>query len=68
MNQPKTFEKELEDLINTYGRERGSNTPDFILAKYLESCLLTYNEAVKARDKWFGVDMWSRLDESLKDS
>lgn len=48
-----SFEKQLENLINRYSRENGSNTPDFILAKYLEDCLLTFNVAVNTRDKWY---------------
>jgi hypothetical protein len=33
------FRKELEQLINRNSRENGSNTPDFILAQYIEGCL-----------------------------
>jgi len=29
------FEKELTNLINKYSIENGSNTPDYILARYL---------------------------------
>lgn len=48
------FEKELADLINRHSLENGSNTPDFILAKYLRKCLETYNEIIGERDKWWG--------------
>jgi hypothetical protein len=34
--------------------ENGSNTPDFILAQYLTSCLAAFDEAVNAREKWYG--------------
>lgn len=54
-----SFVKELEELINRHSLETGCDTPDFILAKYLEKCLYNYMETVNARDKWFGVDMWS---------
>ena len=47
------FKKELEGLINRYSMERGSNTPDFILADYLYGCLLQFNETVAAREKWY---------------
>jgi hypothetical protein len=53
------FESALQELINKYSQENGSDTPDFILAKYLQDCLAAYNKCVKARDKWFSVDMWS---------
>ena len=58
-----TFEQELESILNKYSKENASNTPDFMLAKYLSVCLENYNETVKARDEWFGVDMW--LNEKL---
>ena len=49
------FRKELEVIINKYSMENGSNTPDFILADYLFSCLIAYNKAVVKRDKLRGV-------------
>jgi len=54
-----TFEKELRELVNKHSIENGSDTPDFILAQYMFSCLSNYQNTVKARDKWFGVDMWA---------
>lgn len=48
-----TFERELEDLINKYSMENGSNTPDFILAKFLLGCLTAWNEGVMAREQWY---------------
>jgi len=53
------FQKELKGLINSYSIENGSDTPDYILAEYMNDCLLAYQKTVKARDKWFSVDMWS---------
>lgn len=49
-----TFEQALERLLNMYSQENGSNTPDFILAQYLSGCLKAWNEAVVAREKWYG--------------
>lgn len=46
-----TFDKELEDLINRYSMENDSNTPDYILAKYLMDCLGAFNNAMIWRDK-----------------
>lgn len=46
------FEKELATLINRNSLENGSNTPDFILAKFLQGCLNAYNLAVQQRDSW----------------
>ncbi len=50
------FRKELETVINKHCQENGSNTPDFILAEYLESCLYSFDCAVNAREKWYGRD------------
>ena len=53
MNKESTFEKELENLINKYNKENGSDTPDFILAEYLLGCLETWNNSIKKREKWY---------------
>ena len=49
------FRKELAALINRYSRENGSNTPDFILAEFLDSCLKAFDLATQCREKWYGV-------------
>jgi len=50
----KTFEKDLENLINYYSREGDSDTPDFILAQYLLACMDAFATTVKAREAWHG--------------
>lgn len=57
--RPTEFERELSSLLNKHSLENESDTPDFILASYLNKCLEVYNATIKARDKWFGVDMWA---------
>ena len=52
-----SFEHELGELINRYSEENGSNTPDYILASYLVSCLENFNKASRAREKWFGKEL-----------
>ncbi len=47
------FQRSLRDLINKHSAENGSDTPDFILAKYLDSCLVAYETAVIEREKWW---------------
>jgi hypothetical protein len=47
------FEEELRSLINKYSKENESNTPDFILAEYLLSCLEAFNTACNERNKWY---------------
>jgi hypothetical protein len=50
------FEKELSELLNRHSKENGSNTPDFILAQYLQGCLDNFNRTVIDRDWWHGKD------------
>jgi|1185.fasta_scaffold1045844_1 hypothetical protein len=47
------FRKEIQQAINKYSKESGSNTPDFILARYLTDCLEAYDRAVTARQRWY---------------
>ena len=54
-----SFIKELELLLNRNCMENGSNTPDFILAKFLRGCLESFNTATSKRDRWYGVDRFS---------
>ncbi len=49
----KTFEKELADLINRHSMENGSNTPDYILARYLLQCLMAYESLNRSKEEWF---------------
>lgn len=46
------FVKELENLINRYSKENDSDTPDFILARYMHNCLLNFNSTMKQRSIW----------------
>ena len=52
--KPDGFRDSLELLINSYSKENGSNTPDFILAEYMSNCLDAFDKAVEAREKWYG--------------
>lgn len=47
------FRHALSSIINSYSKENGSNTPDFILAEYLEGCLNTFNAATNQRTNWY---------------
>lgn len=47
------FEQELEKLINHYSLESNSDTPDFILAKYLVGCLNNFNDTLQRRRNWY---------------
>lgn len=48
------FRKELENLINKRSAENGSNTPDSILASYMEDCLIAFDKATIKRSEWYG--------------
>jgi len=50
-----TFLERLEILINEFNQENGSNTPDYILARFLGGCLVAFDKAVKEREEWYGV-------------
>lgn len=51
------FKSDLEQLINRHSLENGSNTPDWILAEYLVTCLKAFNETSRAREKWYGKSL-----------
>jgi hypothetical protein len=52
-----SFREDLTALINVRGRENKSNTPDYLLAAYLESCLIAFEAYVNQRDDWYGVHL-----------
>lgn len=45
------FRKELKKLINKHSKENDSNTPDFVLAEYINDCLKSYDKGVTKRDE-----------------
>lgn len=51
-----TLQKRLRDLLNECSAENSSNTPDFILAQFLMSCLAAFDMAVQQRETWYGRD------------
>ena len=50
MSKESNFRGELAMLINKYSKENESNTPDYVLSEYLESCLAAFDRAVRARE------------------
>lgn len=51
------LEKKLASLINDESRENDSNTPDYILAEFMMSCLDAFELASNRREVWFGVQL-----------
>jgi hypothetical protein len=48
------FRKDIARVINRLSLENESNTPDFILAEYLTSCLRAFDNATNRREEWYG--------------
>lgn len=48
------FAQRLESLLNRHSQENWSDTPDFILARYLLDCLAAWNKGVRHRETWYG--------------
>lgn len=46
------LENEIRVALNRACAENDSNTPDFILARYLMACLAAFNAATKTREEW----------------
>ncbi len=53
MDPPRDFRHAIERVINSFKKENGSNTPDFILAEFLEAQLNAFDTAVAERDRWY---------------
>jgi hypothetical protein len=45
------FKRELASVLNKYSRENLSNTPDYILAEYLNDCLDTFDKIIQLKEK-----------------
>lgn len=47
------FRESIRLAINRNNKEAGSDTPDIILTEYLMKCLEAFDEATRARDKYY---------------
>jgi hypothetical protein len=59
---PPSFLQELTSLINKHSLEGMSDTPDFILASFLQNVLTDWNHATRARDAWKYSNMKGAID------
>ena len=50
----RSFREGLRRLINEHSQESASNTPDFVLARFLAECLEVFDLAVTHREAWYG--------------
>ena len=55
MENIKEFEKEVCGIINKLSLENLSNTPDYIIARYLTNCLINFNNIVNSRDRHIDI-------------
>lgn len=60
----KTFQEQVRELINKNCIENRCDTPDYILAKYIDTCLESFTKAVMERDRWYGFKPWPHTDMS----
>ena len=58
-----SLRSDIETAINRNSAENGSDTPDHILARFLEASLAAFDLAVRDRDGWHGFKTWPALDE-----
>lgn len=63
---PTKFELELRNLINKHSEENKSNTPDFILAKFMNSSLEAFNAATKQRTLWMDHSVRANMKQICK--
>lgn len=47
---------DLTHLLNHFCAENVSNTPDFILARFMLDTLKVFNDVVIRRDAWYGIN------------
>lgn len=50
----KDLEKDIEVLMNQYNVDTMTDTPDFILASYVMTCLRNYMVTKTDTEAWFG--------------
>jgi hypothetical protein len=58
-----SFHRELESLINSKCCENESDTPDWVLAEYLERCLTAFNACINMRERWYGRELGKNINK-----
>lgn len=58
------FKKELTSLLNRHGWDDACETPDHILADYVEKCLCNYCSTISRNIAWHTG--WKRLGEEVE--
>jgi len=65
LNMP-DLRDDVRDLLNRHSRENASNTPDFILADFLMSCLEAFEFGVQERESWYGIKTGPKVGDDAK--
>ena len=65
--EQRKFRNALQEFLNEHSMETGSNTPDYMLADYLITCLQALNETINRRASWYGRFDWPGKSESKND-
>jgi len=60
------FRDELAKLLHKFSREHGSNTPDFILARFIMDSVIAFDRAAGTRDIWYEHHCPSDLKEQIQ--
>lgn len=60
-----TLERDLAGVLNCYSQENASDTPDFILAKFLLGCLDSWNTGLRRREEWYGRSIRHKANPSV---
>lgn len=47
------FRDSIKNVINMYSKENESDTPDYILAHFIERALKAFDHAVNLRTEWY---------------
>lgn len=61
-----SFKEDLTLLINKHGQESKSDTPDFILAFYIEQSLIAFERASNMRVGWNNMERRKSKNASKK--
>ena len=59
------FKKDLTSLLNRYSWDNACETPDYILADYLEKCLTVYCATIARNIVWHSN--WKRSLEKIRE-
>lgn len=63
--QERKFRENLQKLLNEYSREHESNTPDFILARFILEAVKAFDNAANTRDVWYEHHCSDELKEKI---